>query len=129
MSENSVLKVAAAQLLIISGELRGQSLVLDKSRLIIGRELDCGLRLSDARCSRHHAALLCDDFAIRVRDLGSTNGTLVNGQKIETATVLNENDEITIGDTKLLIRRHDGSSSTSVSDTVVASADQTTILF
>jgi uncharacterized protein len=50
-------------------------------RIVIGREVG-DLTLPDPRCSSQHAEVLFDGNAVRIRDLGSSNGTLVNGQKV-----------------------------------------------
>ncbi|HEX3132004.1 MAG TPA: FHA domain-containing protein, partial [Planctomycetota bacterium] len=49
---------------------------------ILGRGQDCGLRIDDPRLSRHHARLLHDGSTLIIEDLGSTNGVLVNGERI-----------------------------------------------
>jgi predicted component of type VI protein secretion system len=57
--------------------------------------------------SRHHCVFSVDDFSVRLRDLGSTNGTLVNGERIRKETVLASGDRILIGnlDFELVIRQ------------------------
>jgi predicted component of type VI protein secretion system len=57
--------------------------------------------------SRHHCVFSIDDFSVRLRDLGSTNGTLVNGERIRKETVLSSGDRIIIGnlDFELVIRQ------------------------
>ncbi|MBP89850.1 MAG: hypothetical protein CMJ64_24615 [Planctomycetaceae bacterium] len=58
--------------------------------------------MNDARCSRHHCALYQQGTEWFVRDLGSRNGTRVNGKKIALATPVKSGDWIRIGKTKLL---------------------------
>ena len=55
--------------------------------LIVGRAATCDLPVFDPTISRRHAQLVADGNALRIRDLGSSNGTFVNGAKIEQATV------------------------------------------
>ena len=63
---------------------------------VIGRQ-DADLELSDARCSKQHAVLFqSPDGRLALRDLGSTNGTLINGKKVMEAT-LGVGDRIGIG--------------------------------
>jgi pSer/pThr/pTyr-binding forkhead associated (FHA) protein len=103
MSEHRPLKIADAMLVIVAGSATGQTVALDQARLIIGYEADCAIKLSDSECSRHHAVILCDAYTVRIRDLGSRNGTFVNGKQILAATVLNTADEVRIGNTVMLV--------------------------
>jgi uncharacterized RDD family membrane protein YckC len=66
----------------------------------IGRELDNALRLADPSISRHHAVLRKTATGYEVHDLGSSNGVLVNGVKVETAS-LKDGDRITLGQMQL----------------------------
>jgi len=68
----------------------------------IGRSPDCELVLRDSRVSRRHARLTGRDGVLVLTDLGSTNGTRVNGHRI-TEVVLGVGDRITIGETVLTI--------------------------
>ena len=74
---------------------------------ILGRGTDCDLRLVDAGVSRHHAELRVEDGEIVLVDLGSTNGTFVDGQPIRRIT-LSDGTRVTLGRTTLVFRR-DGS--------------------
>jgi uncharacterized RDD family membrane protein YckC len=62
----------------------------------IGRELDNTLRLADPSISRHHAVLRRTDAGYEVRDLGSSNGVLLNGVKVDAGN-LKDGDRITLG--------------------------------
>ena len=55
--------------------------------LIVGRAPTCDLSVSDPTISRRHAELLCDEEQVTLRDLGSSNGTFVNGRKVAAATL------------------------------------------
>ena len=68
----------------------------------IGRAPECELVLKDSRASRRHARLHARDGVLVLTDLGSTNGTRVNGNRI-TELVLGEGDRIQIGDTSLVV--------------------------
>ena len=71
---------------------------LDASRsYITGRQSTCDLPIRDANISRQHAELFWDGEGWSVRDLGSTNGTSVNGHKITRAVELHDGDTITLG--------------------------------
>jgi ABC-type multidrug transport system ATPase subunit len=65
--------------------------------LILGRDPDCGLVLDCERISRRHARVFRAGSQLMVEDLGSSNGTLVNGQRIAAATVLHARDIVSLG--------------------------------
>ncbi|GIW70644.1 MAG: hypothetical protein KatS3mg102_0186 [Planctomycetota bacterium] len=69
---------------------------LRKRRTVIGRASDCELPLASARVSGHHAEVVRQGEAWLVRDLGSTNGTYVNGSRVAEA-MLSLGDRITLG--------------------------------
>ena len=88
-------------LTVVDGTLQGKQYVFGRRRnCMIGRAGDCEIRLPDAveylTVSRHHCLLELDPPEIRVRDLGSRNGTFVNGLRIgpELGRDLAENDEV-----------------------------------
>lgn len=66
----------------------------------IGRGSTCEIMLTDPVSSRFHAVVLYDDDHWQIRDTGSRNGTLVNGQKIDSAQIIDQT-MVTIGDTEL----------------------------
>ena len=68
--------------------------------ITIGRDKSADITLDDPECSRIHTAIRYWDDIFVVRDMGSSNGTLVNGKKIDVAQ-LNPGDIIKIGDTEL----------------------------
>jgi hypothetical protein len=68
----------------------------------IGRAPECELVLKDSRVSRRHARLHARDGVLVLTDLGSTNGTRVNGHRV-TELVLGAGDRIMIGDTSVVI--------------------------
>jgi len=79
--------------------LPGQSeMQLDQNKIYtIGRQESCDLSISDANISRRHAELFWDGEGWSVRDLGSTNGTRINGHKIQGDVELHNNDNIEMG--------------------------------
>jgi hypothetical protein len=68
----------------------------------IGRASECELVLKDSRVSRRHARLHARDGVLVLTDLGSTNGTRVNGHRI-TEVVLGAGDRISVGDTSVVV--------------------------
>jgi EAL domain-containing protein (putative c-di-GMP-specific phosphodiesterase class I) len=68
----------------------------------IGRHADCGVCLPAGRISRRHAQILVDaEGGYRLRDLGSTNGTFLNGRRIDSDTTVLPGDVIHVGDQEL----------------------------
>jgi pSer/pThr/pTyr-binding forkhead associated (FHA) protein len=93
-----------ARIRIITGPMSGQTIDLCEGTLLIGREEDCQLRLPCDFISRHHCALQLADLTLRIRDLGSKNGTYVNGRRVGTSeAVLLQDDLVAIGTTSFLI--------------------------
>lgn len=87
------------QLRISSGPNAGQTVEVGDGEFTIGREAGNSLVLNDTNVSRRHASLKkLPDGRATIYDLGSSNGTLVNGQRIQS-TVLSGNEQVQIGDT------------------------------
>jgi len=77
-----------AYLTILSGSQSGTNFPLDPSReTLLGRGTDCHITVPDPMCSRVHAIVSCEEERWTIRDDESRNGTMVNGQKVEQATV------------------------------------------
>jgi hypothetical protein len=72
------------------------------AELLVGRGLDCDIRLEDISVSRQHAQLRFRDGAWIVRDLDSTNGTCVNGTRVVRCRLL-PGDLVTFGDARFLV--------------------------
>jgi pSer/pThr/pTyr-binding forkhead associated (FHA) protein len=73
-------------------------------RIVLGRSRDCDIQLADANVSRRHAELRQEGTAYWIVDLGSTNGTEVNGKRVKRAK-LREGDTITLGSTQITFDR------------------------
>ncbi len=78
---------------------------LDGDRLVFGRANNVDQRLEDDYVSDEHAELVRVEGQWRVRDLGSTNGTYLNGQKVIAPTVVAAGDQLQLGKTRLEVRR------------------------
>jgi len=78
----------------------GVSHDVDRPLMTLGRSRDCDIAIDDPSVSRRHAELHREDGGFTLVDLGSTNGTQVNGQKIDRVT-LQTGDRITLGQTEL----------------------------
>ena len=87
---------AGATATVLSGFYEGLEVALDRDRLVVGRGRKADLALAEATISRAHAALGFDPSGFFVEDLGSTNGTMVNGAPVEKQALKND-DEIQMG--------------------------------
>jgi pSer/pThr/pTyr-binding forkhead associated (FHA) protein len=86
----------AAELKVVGGRQNGKLITLPK-KFLIGRESDCHLRPNSDLVSRHHCAFTLDEYTLRIRDLGSTNGTLVNDERITGEVMLKQGDNVKVG--------------------------------
>lgn len=85
-----------AALVHVRSDGKQQLVPLKAGKVVLGREKDCQLRIPSGQISRHHCELTTGGAGVRIRDLGSSNGTFVNGQKIEEAE-LAAGDVIAVG--------------------------------
>ena len=76
--------------------------------LTVGRGEGADLSLADPEVSRRHASIRVDGTTVVVEDLGSANGTRVNGEPIETATRVESGGLIELGKTRLQVRMETG---------------------
>jgi hypothetical protein len=82
----------------------GRKLTVDKQQVVIGRSKECDVQLSDPNVSRRHAEVRQEGTAFWIVDLGSTNGTEVNGTRRDRAKLEN-GDRITVGSTTITFER------------------------
>lgn len=78
-----------------TGPLNGQRWPI-RSTVLIGRDPGCDIVIPDRQVSRHHARLQVTEEGILLEDLGSKNGTFVNGESVQDAVLLHDNDVIQI---------------------------------
>jgi pSer/pThr/pTyr-binding forkhead associated (FHA) protein len=78
-------------------KVNNQEHVFHKGRVIVGRSRDVDFRIENADVSRRHAAFYWSDGNIVVKDLGSTNGTMVNGYPVDS-TIVQPGDVVLVGD-------------------------------
>ena len=88
-----------AQLLPIDG---GSPIDIVKDLTLVGRKEGCDLRLSHKSVSKMHCVIVKTDGLLLLRDLGSTNGTRVNGQRVRRAALL-PNDQVSIANYKFRV--------------------------
>ena len=86
-----------ASLIVQTGKHKGKKITLPTNEILIGRGEDCFIRLASDEVSRHHCAVVPTSRGIRVRDLASQNGTLVNNVPIETEIFLQPGDLLQVG--------------------------------
>jgi pSer/pThr/pTyr-binding forkhead associated (FHA) protein len=72
---------------------------------VVGRGAECDLRLDDTYVSQEHARIFAKDSSWYVEDLGSTNGTFVNEQRLAAPAMLTSGDRIRVGTTVLELAR------------------------
>jgi phosphoserine phosphatase RsbU/P len=89
----------------LSGTINGefQSWPLDRARLAIGRASKNDIQLADATISKEHAEVLVENGKTRIRDLGSRNGTRVNGADAKSGLAIQPGDRVEIGHLALSI--------------------------
>ncbi|MDN5899897.1 MAG: FHA domain-containing protein [Brachybacterium sp.] len=97
--------VTQAAMVVTAGPLRGTSLSLGSTPILIGRAPECTLVLDDDYASNRHARVFRRESEWMVEDLGSTNGTLVSGKRIEGAVPFRPGAQVRIGRTEIELRR------------------------
>jgi pSer/pThr/pTyr-binding forkhead associated (FHA) protein len=80
----------------------GEPIELIKDLTLVGRKEDCDLRLDHKSVSKLHCVLVKTDGMLFLRDLGSTNSTRVNGQRVRRSALL-PNDQLTIANYKFKV--------------------------
>ena len=91
-------------IIITDGKQKGLFLPLGHRPAVLGRDPSISLQIEDQLASRRHVQVRYDESTqgYILTDMKSSNGTLINGKPVIGETRLNDNDEITIGSTKLL---------------------------
>jgi pSer/pThr/pTyr-binding forkhead associated (FHA) protein len=80
----------------------GQPIDIVKDLIVVGRKEDCDVRLDHKSVSKQHCVIVKTDGLLLLRDLGSTNGTRVNGTRVRRAALL-PNDQVAIAHYKFRI--------------------------
>lgn len=93
-----------AYLIVKSGSRSGSNFPLKKSVIKLGRDPGNDIPLDDKKASREHAKLKMEDGKFVLYDLASSNGTYVNGSKIQNQSLM-DGDEVSIGDTTLVFKK------------------------
>ncbi len=85
------------QLVISEGKEAGREFEFDQDSVVIGRTAECDVILYEAGVSRKHARILLEGASLFIEDLGSSNGTRVNGETISKKQLLKDGDSISMG--------------------------------
>jgi predicted component of type VI protein secretion system len=93
------------ELHVVKGRSANQVLKLADVVNTVGRHDDCTIRIKSSQVSRRHCELFEKKGTLLLKDLGSANGTYVNGKKVQGQQVLEPGDELTIGGVKLRVAR------------------------
>jgi pSer/pThr/pTyr-binding forkhead associated (FHA) protein len=91
------------QFVMRSGPTPGATFSLEGDQLTIGRDSSNGVSINDAEVSRKHARLTFQGGKYVIEDLGSTNGTFVNGQRLSSSAVLKSGDVVSLGEQIVLL--------------------------
>lgn len=79
----------------VTGSGKAEAVPVAKPAFVLGRGTDCDLRVAVADVSRRHCAVSVEDHSVLVQDLGSSNGTFVNGDRVSQAR-LSPGDVLTV---------------------------------
>lgn len=90
-------------LVFVAGPIAGRRYKLADGEYVIGRRSDCQIFVPDMRVSRQHARLWKDGEGWTLEDLGSNNGTFINGVRLQSATPLRHDDEILIANNRIRV--------------------------
>jgi hypothetical protein len=93
------------ELVVVQGRSSTNTIKLSDGVTVVGRHNDCQLRIKSSQVSRKHCELFEKKGLLLVKDLNSSNGTIVNGKRIQGQRVLEAGDELTIGPVLLRVAK------------------------
>jgi pSer/pThr/pTyr-binding forkhead associated (FHA) protein len=85
------------RLLVVQGKPEGKEILIRNAKFLIGRNPECDIRPNSELISRQHCEITQVGEEVRLRDLGSSNGTIVNGERITGEILLNDGDLLQVG--------------------------------
>lgn len=91
------------QFVMRAGPTPGKAFPLEGAEIIIGRDPTCTICINDAQVSRRHARLTLSGTGYLLQDLGSTNGTFVNGQRVTGEHPLSAGELVALGENVVLV--------------------------
>ncbi|HLO41900.1 MAG TPA: FHA domain-containing protein [Phycisphaerales bacterium] len=92
-----------ASFVLVTQDLTQRVVPMNRPRIVIGRHTDCYIRIPTSEVSRQHCEVLTENDEIRIRDLGSSNGTYVNRKKVSESP-LKAGDLISVGPCVFVVR-------------------------
>jgi pSer/pThr/pTyr-binding forkhead associated (FHA) protein len=98
IGEHTVPETLQAELKVIAGKDAGKKFPITKAETIYGRGSDADVKIDDDKMSRRHATIIFRNVEFRIKDLESSNGTLLNGSEVTEYAVRN-GDKIMMGET------------------------------
>jgi len=97
----------SVRLKVLRGASAGKEVAISGPRFFIGRSEECNLRANSDAISRKHCAIVIEEQDVTIRDLGSRNGTYVNGSRIEGVQKLQMGDQLRVGPLEFLVTHTD----------------------
>jgi pSer/pThr/pTyr-binding forkhead associated (FHA) protein len=94
----------SASLVFVTADGRQREIGLNRPVQVIGRQVDCQIRIPTGAVSRHHCEVIVDDNRVTLRDLGSSNGSYVNRKRVNQQQELAPGDLICIGEQVFVLR-------------------------
>lgn len=91
-----------ASLIVVKSDGSTAAVPLTKTRVVVGRDVSCQIRVPKPEVSREHCEFLVAGDRVALRDLGSSNGSFVNGERVSEAS-LSAGDVVTIGPCSFVI--------------------------
>ena len=88
---------------VLEGAKSGGTIAIKKDRFLIGRSRKCNLCASTNSISRQHCLIIRRDASVTIQDLGSRNGTLVNGNRIDQEVEIHSGDELVVGPLRFML--------------------------
>lgn len=115
---------SSGKLIVQQGSQAGNTFILKGAVTILGREAGVDIVLNDPECSRQHVRIIALPGHFMIEDLGSTNGTLLNGDLLSKAQPLSSGDTISLGKTILTFEAEELDFSSSAPATVMQPAPE-----
>ena len=100
-NQEHLFRVRRTKLLVISGPLQGREILVNRDTFTIGSGSHNDLSIADSTVSKRHCEIVVEQTGYLIRDLGSTNGTLVQGVRVSSAH-LAPGSEIQLGKTRIV---------------------------